>query len=204
MKKNVLFIMIFAGVLLVYGCNRQKECQNHMVYNSETNNCECKSGMVYNRDSKNCDCIQTHNQNNLPFLSEIQYNSWEDVVANYEYYVKSSDEYPYFHQEGKTFNVCGWIRHHNGQAMEMTPDSAYAAFGLSADSSEAFSSPSLYSSCSHLEAQTSLLESVDMKEKCYITGTLSFEPNHWFIPIKMMPESCFCPEFVLRVTEIHN
>ena len=175
-----------------------------MVYNSETGNCECNSGMIYNKDSKKCDCFQPHNQDNIPLLSEIQYNSWEDVVANYEYYVKSSADYPYYHQEGKTLRVYGWIRHHNGQYVEMTPDSVCAAFGLSADSSVAFSSSFQYSSCGHLETQPSLLESVDMNEKCYITGTLTFEPNHWFIPIRIMPESCFCPEFALRVTEIHN
>lgn len=203
MKKMMIFL-IAASMLLAYGCNRQKECRTDMVYNLETGDCECDGGMVYNNSTKQCACLQAHDQNNLPILSDNQYISWEDLVANYEYYVKSLPDYPYYQHEGKTFKVCGWIRHSNDQVLVMSPDSLYAAFGVCADSSEAFSSTFLYPTFCHLEAQPSTLESVDMDKKCYIVGTLTFEPCLWFTMMTGYPRGCHCPEFALRVNEIHN
>ncbi len=182
--------MIMACVMLACGCNRQKDC----TY-GET---------VYNEETKECDCIQRYNQDNLPYLSESQYNNWEDVVAHYAYNVKSYAEYPYYQHEGKTFKVCGWVRHYNDEVMEVASDGMCAAFDMSADSVTAFSSPYLYSSLCHLEVQPSLLESVDMDRKCYITGTLTFDVYTDFIMMKHYPSSCCCPEFALRVAEIHN
>ena len=181
-------MMTFA--MLLWGCNRQKDC----TY-GET---------VYNEETKECDCIQRHNQDNFPYLPESQYNNWEDVVTHYEYYVKKYSEYPYYHEEGKTYKVCGWIRHHNGEVVQMASDSVYAAFGMCADSVTAFSSQNLFSSLCHLEVQPSLLDSVDMDRKCYITGTLTFDVYTAFVLMKYYPRSCCCPEFALRVTEIHN
>jgi hypothetical protein len=189
MKKKLFYLMM-TSAMLVCGCNRQKEC----TY-GET---------VYNEETEECDCIQRHNQDNFPYLSDNQYYNWEDLVARYEYYVKQYFEYPYYHDEGKTFKVCGWVRHYNDEVMMLSSDSMYAAFGISADSVAAFSSQNLYSALCHLEVQPSLLDSVDMDRKCYITGTLTFDIYTAFVSMSYYPRSCCCPEFALRVTEIHN
>lgn len=188
MKKISIVLVLAIIVFFSAGCNRQKECFYGLVYNEETNE---------------CDCVQKGNRDNIPDITSEEYHNWEDVSAFYEYYVKSKEEYPYNQHEGNTLKVCGWINHYNGQAYHLSPDSLWAAIGLSSDSSAAFSASYFYSINSRIECSPILLDSIDLDQKCFITGTLTFSPYYMFTMMTSQP-GCYCPEFALRVTEIHN
>lgn len=89
----MVIILVIGGVLLVYGCNRQKECRIGMVYNSQTEDCDC-----FNRSVSE-----------IPELSSDDYNSVLVLRWNFDYNVKSYTDYPYYSHQGDTIKVYGWF-----------------------------------------------------------------------------------------------
>ena len=192
MSKNVVIIMAMACALLVCGCNRQKECRKNMVYNSQTEDCECEQGMVYNDETKRCDCYN-QNVSEIPELVIDTYNSVFVVRRNFDYNIKSYDEYPYYGHHGDTLKVYGWFWESDDESLDTV------LFG-DAEPWIGVDCPSL--TLSNIRDFAGLF---DKKDTCFLTGILEF-PD--FFDKKYSTEhteECYLmDDYVLRIVEIHN
>lgn len=177
MRKNVVILMAMTGVLLVCGCNRQKECYRNMVYNEESKRCDC-----FNRD-----------KSEIPELSSNTYNSVLVVRRNFDYNVMSYSDYPYFKHQGDTLKVYGWFWESDDESLDTV------LFGDT--------EPWLGVDCPkvtllNIRDFTGLFDKTDT---CFLTGILEF-PKHLGKNVSNEPtEECFLmDDYVLRVVEIHN
>lgn len=137
-----------------------------------------------------------------PTLNANGFNTCIAVMGKYTYPVKKMKYYPYWSDEGDTIKVCGWIEHSNGNPIKAS-DSLDLMFSMSDDSITALDS-SYHGAGLPFECAVCLMDSIDLEKKCYITGTLSFDPKYKLIGGPPDFSSCVCPQYSIRVVKIEN
>ncbi|MCR5190165.1 MAG: hypothetical protein K6C07_01980 [Bacteroidales bacterium] len=196
MRRNVI-IWTFFAVLFLLGCNKPIDCKYTTGIDI----------MEYDPVTKECDCV-----NNNPLLTlDTGYNTWNDFKRYMVFYYRADKPYlyPYYSREGDTVRVCGWIAHDGSLSVaEDIEDSTLIQFDILDDSLSAMNAGRLTSIC-HIEGKKELLENIDHERKCYITGTITFNPRpHPDLPFYAHPNEpwrdCVSASFSVRMIEIKN
>lgn len=186
MKKTVgLFILASIAVVLV-SC-KEKSCRY--------------ADMEYNTVTKQCDCIQYLDSGNAPKLKKDDYNSV--LAVNQNFYYASVDhitDYPYYSHEGDTIMFYG-----NVDRMDFSyPDSTWVRLTIADASGFSGVGSRLYAECMRPQ-----LEEVDLLNRCYLTGVLTFDGSHEHVDIPISdPEAdmspCASRGFMFDIIDIHN
>ena len=169
--RNVFIILLLLGT----GCNKNKDCG----YSGSTH-------MVYNEQTKDCECTNWDNSGSCP-LSEIHYNSISLVRRNFDYYVKSMSEYPYFAHKGDTILVWGFIVGDDVYHLYESPVIPIGGDGIPYLDITGFN----------------LLDNVDAYDTVYVTGVIEFPALSNEKLIRKQSDQCCLVDYVLRIVEIH-
>ena len=178
MKEFMLFMFLL--LITFCGCVKQKECSY---------------GMTYNAATKDCDCIN-YAPEEIPELSQNEYNSIGVVNKNFLYLVKKDSDYPYYSHEGDTILVYGWVWEVHPVASD---EKVY----------DLIDQPSVPvgSSCETLPLINleNFLGTFDGNEKCFVKGILEF-PFSVMKGEKIVSDEqiCHSVKYSIRVIEINN
>jgi hypothetical protein len=175
MKNKVTRSVFILLLLLGTGCNRIKDCG----YSESTH-------MVYNEQTKECECTNWDYSDICP-LSETQYNSISLVRKNFDYYVKSVSEYPYFAHKGDTILVWGFIVGNDVYHLYESPVIPIGGDGIPCLDITGFN----------------LSNNVDAYDTVYVTGVLEFPTLSNEKIKRKQSDQCFLVDYVLRIIEIH-
>lgn len=158
-------------------------------------------------------CKPPFSREEVPFIYDNDYHNCMDVLKNIVYLSKGYSEsylkrypYPFPSHTEDTIKVCGYIvRWSHGGVFDYEGDwwSCY----LTDDSFSATGETDPISSCFQIQGDhMELLDGVDSRKKCYLTGFLTFNnpfqyhsiggPTSW--------DQCVIVEPRLQVVEIHN
>lgn len=152
----------------------------------------------YNSSTKQCECIQMLDIDNVPVLKHDDYNTVLAVNQNFYYASVDNKDYPYYSHEGDTIMFYGNVDH-----MEYSyPDSAWVRLHIHDTSESNGVGRSLEAEC-----LVSELEGIDLSDRCYVTGILTFDwaTTHVEIPISAAELGrCRSRGFFFKIEDIHN
>lgn len=178
MKKLMLYMILFSITLV--GCIKQKDCHY---------------GMTYNLTTKDCECIN-YAPEEIPELSQNEYNSIGVVNKNFHYLVKKDADYPFYSHEGDTIHVYGWVFEANPTASE---EKGYYLIDQP--------SVPIGSSCEALPLHNleQYFGTFDGEEKCFVKGILEFPKSATDGgSIGADEQICHSVNYSVRVFEINN
>lgn len=173
--------MVSTGVFLILlllevGCNRNNNCgyaeNSHMMYNEQT---------------KECECVNWDADNIYP-LSGNHYNSISSVRRNFDYYVKSISDYPYFAHNGDTVLTWGFIIGDDENHLYEFPVIPIGGNG----------SPYLDI------VGFNFFDNIDICDTFYVTGVIEFPSLSSEELVQKKSDQCFLVDYVLRIIDIHH
>jgi len=182
MKKMVLLVI---GTIIPLAFASCKE-KDHDI--------SCQYDMSYNPTTEQCECIQRLNSAEAPALMHDDYNTCIAVSQNFYYASLGNQDYPYYSHEGDTILCCGYAGH-----IYYAEGGAWAQFEFHDDSLP-------QNGYIWIESESAKLNSVDLSQKCFIKGTLSFgrNTNHFIWIGGPVAIDCWSPTILLNLTEIKN
>ena len=192
-KNEIIKITIIVLILfLTQGCQKQKICRY--------------ADMIYNKKSKQCECIQAYSPEEIPALSSTEYNSCGSIVRNFFYLSIDNADYPYYSHAGDTIKFCGYVKHSYGRPLQYNEDSTYCQFTMIDDYATAMDASNHNGGAFFVESLISLMGNVDITQKCYVKGLLSFGSQSAVIPWVSIsePGSCRSEDLLFNVIDIHN
>lgn len=156
----------------------------------------CDYDKEYNSRKLKCECIQEWDSDDAPALSHNDYNTCYTVLSHFYYASVGNKDYPYYSHEGDTIMCCGYAN-----KIYYAENGAWAQISMSDDSLA-------QSGIIWLEVDSLRLHSIDIRQKCFVKGTLSFGINTshftWWVFNATSPHSCISPELLLNIHEICN
>ncbi len=178
---KTLYFSFFVGVL----CFTATSCKKSCDYDKE-----------YNPHKLKCECIQEWSPESVSALSYNDYNTCETVFGNFYYASVHNKDYPYYSHKGETIMCCGYANE-----IYYAEEGAWAQIAMSDDS---LSQHGII----WLEVDSSHLHGIDLRQRCYAKGAISFGINtshfHWLEFNSTSPRPCTSPKVLLNVEDIHN
>ncbi len=142
----------------------------------------------------------------LVSLSKEDFNTCTAVLEKYtDYPASTREEYPYWDEEGNTIKVCGWIKHDYGNTIHASSGNV-SCIRMCDDSVVALDSTSKGGAGVDFEMDSSLdlLNGVNREEKCYIMGTLTFNPKITCVYTPEPSNHCLLIQFAINPIKISN
>ena len=139
-------------------------------------------------------CVQEWSPTDAPALSQHTYNSCETLFCNFYYSSVDNKDYPYFSYEGDTILCSGYVKR-----IYYTENRTWVQFSMGDDSLSNYGRI-------WVESDSLYLTGIDISQKCFVKGTLSFGKNtsHFTWIDYLQPGACLSPEILLNLTEIRN
>ena len=183
MKKGAFLSVLIVSLFMFFAACKEKD---HDI--------SCQYDMSYNPTTEQCECIQRLNSAEAPALMHDDYNTCIAVSQNFYYASLDNQDYPYYSHEGDTILCCGYAGH-----IYYAEEGAWAQFKLHDDSLP-------QNGYIWIESESAKLNSIDLSQKCFIKGTLSFGINtsHFIWIGGPEPHTCWSPTILLNLTEIKN
>ena len=189
---KAMVIILAVLCLISVSCNKKHDCQY--------------DNMTYNKNDKQCECIQPYAPNEIPALSNSEYNTCEAVVRNFIYFSVDNADYPYYSHAGDTIKFCGYVKHSYGKPLMYSEDSTCCQFTMVDDFATAMDVSNYNGGAFFVESRISRMENIDITRKCYVKGILSFGSQSAVIPWVSItePGTCHSADILFDVIDIHN
>lgn len=143
-------------------------------------------------------CIQDLSPIDAPALSNSDYNSCWTVLCNFYYASVDNKDYPYYNREGENIKCCGFVK-----SIGYAEDGAWVQLLMEDRDAEGNSTSFILA----VESDSTHLNGVDLNEKCYVIGRLSFgrDDSHFGGWLNAQtPGSCISANYIIIADEIRN
>lgn len=156
-------------------------------------------------------CEQYYETEQIPELSQTEYNDCHSVLLNYAYFVRWNDmdaylehyPNPFESKIGDTIKMCGFITHSYGEPIEQYGD--YWSCWMRDDSIAAMDPNNYSAGIVMIQGDdASILDGVDMTKKCYIIGVTTYQRLIPYVDSPADPCDCWNLSPVLFTLEINN
>ena len=186
MKKRVFISALMASLFVFFSSCKDKSCSFE--------------DMEYDAATKQCECVQKRSYGSFPELKDNDYNLCETVSLRFNYLSIDNKDYPYYSCAGDTVMFCGYLGNRPEYAFADGQEFLYSIGDDSTLMEEFPTGAGLFS----IRCKAIQLKGIDIRKKCFVTGTLSFGYEDFQYEAFPGPGYCSSARLFFNVLEMKN